>query len=162
MKSESRLPILTFALGWAGAQAIEVFRDRRASKEEREARQAELQRSTLLALQEALLEISNLAEEAAATSFVAAQDHPDQSSELSAYERVRETEDQLSRAQDKARLLTSRVRDDQARKAATTFLTAASMVSRFNPETDRADRERLQESYGEAIELLGKQIRERY
>jgi hypothetical protein len=64
MKAETWLPILTLVLGWAGAQTTEVLRDRRASTRERQARETELQRSTLLELQDALLDASKLASQA--------------------------------------------------------------------------------------------------
>jgi hypothetical protein len=44
--------------GWGLAQVTELFRDRRLSDRERHARRAELQRATLLELQDALLELS--------------------------------------------------------------------------------------------------------
>jgi hypothetical protein len=59
MRVETWLPLVTLALGWAGAQITEILRDRRTSDRERQARQGELQRATLLDLQDALLELSN-------------------------------------------------------------------------------------------------------
>jgi hypothetical protein len=79
-----------------------------------------------------------------------------------AEDQEREVRDRLSRAGDKARLLASRVQDDQARQAVKTFLTVASMAARFNPETDEAGIKRLHGSYRKAIDLLGTLIRERY
>jgi hypothetical protein len=170
MKAEIWLPILTLAIGWAGAQATEMLRDRRtserereASKREREARQAELQRGTLLELQDALLKVSNSAGDAHAASFVttAVNDRGEPSKQI-AEDREREARDRLSRANDGARLLASRVQDDQARQAVKTFLTVASMAAQFNPETAEADMKRLHGSYRKAIDLLGELIRERY
>jgi hypothetical protein len=60
MKAETWLPILTLVLGWGLAQVTEVWRDRRVRDRDRQARQAELQRTTLLALQDVLLELFNL------------------------------------------------------------------------------------------------------
>ena len=54
MDSDIWLPIATLVLGWAGAQVTELLRDRRTSTRDRLARRAELQRTTLLELQEAL------------------------------------------------------------------------------------------------------------
>jgi hypothetical protein len=59
MKAETWLPLATLALGWAGAQLTELFRDRRISSRERRTRQEASQRATLLDLQDALLELSN-------------------------------------------------------------------------------------------------------
>jgi hypothetical protein len=57
MKAETWLPILTLVLGWGLAQVTEVLRDRRATNRDRLARRAELQRMTLLELQEALADL---------------------------------------------------------------------------------------------------------
>jgi len=57
MDSDIWLPLSTLALGWAGAQVTEVLRDRRTTTRERLARRAELQRTTLLELRDALLEL---------------------------------------------------------------------------------------------------------
>lgn len=57
MKAETWLPILTLVLGWGLAHVTEVWRDRRIRDRDRQARQAELQRPTLLALQDAMLEL---------------------------------------------------------------------------------------------------------
>jgi hypothetical protein len=50
MKAETWLPLATLALGWAGAQLTELFRDRRISSRERRTRQEASQRATLLDL----------------------------------------------------------------------------------------------------------------
>jgi hypothetical protein len=60
MKAETWLPILTLVLGWGLAQVTEVLRDRRATNRDRLARRAELQRMTLLELQEALADQGGL------------------------------------------------------------------------------------------------------
>jgi hypothetical protein len=54
MDSDIWLPLVTLVLGWAGAQVTEVLRDRRTTTRELLGRRAELQRMTLLELQEAL------------------------------------------------------------------------------------------------------------
>jgi hypothetical protein len=54
MNSDTWLPLATLVLGWAGAQVTEMIRDRRTTTRERLARRAELQRTTLLELQDAL------------------------------------------------------------------------------------------------------------
>jgi hypothetical protein len=54
MDSDIWLPLATLVLGWVGAQVTDVLRDRRTITRDRLARQAELQRTTLLELQEAL------------------------------------------------------------------------------------------------------------
>jgi hypothetical protein len=50
METDIWLPLVTLALGWAGAQVTEMLRDRRMITRERLARRAELQRTTLLEL----------------------------------------------------------------------------------------------------------------
>jgi hypothetical protein len=57
MDSDIWLPLATLVLGWTGAQVTEMLRDRRTTTRERLARRAELQRTTLLELQEALAEL---------------------------------------------------------------------------------------------------------
>src|SRR5215211_1037209 len=108
MNADTSLPIITLVLGWAGAQVTEVFRDRRASNRDRLARQGELQGTTLLELQDALLEVSKLhnnAQFAARTTGSVNQ----------RFEHFKEATNRLSEARDKARLLASRVLDDKAR-----------------------------------------------
>ena len=99
MKTEIWLPILTLGLGWGLAQITEVLKDRRASTRERQARVAELQRSTLLELQDALLDASKLASEAQLEEFVATLLHEtDDKGRREADERVREAHNRYNQA----------------------------------------------------------------
>jgi hypothetical protein len=64
MDSDIWLPLATLVGGWGLAQIGDLLKDRRTSDWERLARRFELQRSTLLNLQDALLELSTAAEAA--------------------------------------------------------------------------------------------------
>ena len=57
MNSDIWLPLATLVGDWGLAQVTELFRDRRTTTRERLARRAELQRTTLLELQEELAEV---------------------------------------------------------------------------------------------------------
>jgi hypothetical protein len=89
MTAQTWLPILTLALGWAGAQATEMYRHRTASGRERQARRDELQRNTLLELQDALLDASKLASQAQLEEFVATLPELDDRGRREADERIR-------------------------------------------------------------------------
>jgi hypothetical protein len=169
MKTETWLPLVTFILGLAGALVTEAFRDRRASNRERQARQAELQRTTILELQDALLELSNLASEADLATFTVtledAQEHPSPAARKEAEEEAGRAKKRLHDADAKARLLISRVQDEQARRAATVFRHAANMVLLVDPKAEELDLTRISQAskaYGKAVDLLGKLLRERY
>jgi hypothetical protein len=168
MKIETWLPILTLALGWAGAQVTEVLRDRRASNRDRQARQAELQRTTLLELQDALLELYNLRSAADIALFEVAledvREVPSPPAKRAAEEEARKAKDRFRDAEAKARLLISRVQDDRARRSAIMFCNAADLVLIREPSTD-LELERVSkvtQAYGQATDLLGELIRERY
>jgi hypothetical protein len=148
--------------GWAAAQATEMYRHRTASRRERQARRDELQRNTLLELQDALLDASKLAREAQLEEFVAALPELDDRGRREADERVREAQNRFNQARDRCLLLLSRVQDEEARGTARFFLAANTMVAHYDPETDEADSKRARESYRTTIDLLGKLIRERY
>jgi hypothetical protein len=162
MTAQTWLPILTLALGWAGAQATEMYRHRTASRRERQARRDELQRNTLLELQDALLDASKLASQAQLEEFVATLPELDDRGRREADERIREAHNRFYQASGRCRLLLSRVQDEEARGTAAFFLAAAGIVAHYNPETDEADSKRARETYGKTIDLLGKLIRERY
>jgi hypothetical protein len=98
MNSDIWLPLVTLVGGWGLAQVTETLRDRRTTDRERLARRAELQRTTLLTLQDHLLEVLKLS---------AIWDA------LDADERTR-----LRHATAEGRLLASRVEHEDARKAA--------------------------------------------
>jgi hypothetical protein len=156
------IPILTLLLGWGLSQFTEVLKDRRATERERQARETDLQRSTLLELQDALLEASKLASEAQLEEFVATLPELDDRGRREADERIREAHNRFYQASARCRLLLSRVQDEKARATAAFFLAAAGMMAHHNPQTDEADSKRARESYGKTIDLLGKLLRERY
>jgi len=137
MKAETWLPILTLVLGWAGAQVTEVLKDRRASNRERQARQAELQRTTLLALQDVLLDLTNLVDKAAFTLSVSTREHPNEEAKTEAAREEWAARRRLWEATSKARLLVSRVEDDEARKQATLLLNIANGAGGLSPGRGR-------------------------
>jgi hypothetical protein len=144
MKTETWLPILTLGLGWGLAQVTEVLKDRRASNRERRAREAELQRATLLELQDTLHKLSNLANDA-----LLAFDEPQA--------RLRFWE-----ANAKAQLLVSRVKDQRAQTEAALVINAAEIVVTAEDEEAAEALENLHARYGTAIGRLGELLRERY
>ena len=162
MKAETWLPILTLGLGWGLAQVTEVVRDRRAGDREHRARQAELQRATLLALQDAALELSNLASDVNLTGFIVTLEYPDEASKEVAIERDVEAKARLREASRKTQLLLSRVQDDQARKDAHLLLRAADMVRILDQEAADKKLGELHARYGKLIDRLGELLRERY
>jgi hypothetical protein len=147
MDADIWLPLATLVLGWAGAQVTEVLRDRRTTTRERLARQAELQRMTLLELQEGL--------GGAFLSFLLA--HLDES-ELEFSEARRN-----SRAtRERVRLLTSRVEDARVRELVTTLVKAAdTQLEPTEPESAQRLMD-LHAAYREAVARIGKLLRERY
>jgi hypothetical protein len=98
------------------AQITEVLKDRRASDRERKDRQAELQRATLLALQGGLLELYDIANAADLAIFVAMLQQREGSTKRTAEaeEEAKKAKQRFRDAEAKARLLISRVQDDQA------------------------------------------------
>lgn len=163
MKTETWLPLITLALGWAGAQATEMFRDRRTSSRERKARQAELQHTTLLNLQDAILEVSWSARRVNLDTWEgrsedAAINVPEDLQENEA----REAREHLWRARDRAQLLASRVQDAQAHEEAFLFLKAAYVVATADREASDEAVEQLHSTYVQVIDTLGALICERY
>jgi hypothetical protein len=114
MDTDIWLPLATLVLGWAGAQVTEVLRDRRTTTRERLARQAELQRMTLLELQEGL--------GGAFLSFLLAQLDE---SELEFSEALAQASRGSGATRERVRLLASRVEDARVRELVTTLVKAA-------------------------------------
>jgi hypothetical protein len=162
MKAETWLPILTLVLGWAGAQVTEVLKDRRASNRERQARQAELQRTTLLALQDVLLDLTNLVDKAAFTLSVSTREHPNEEAKTEAAREEWAARRRLWEATSKARLLVSRVEDDEARKQATLLLNIANGAGDFRLDEAAQAFEEVQAGYSQVVDRLGELIRKRY
>jgi hypothetical protein len=164
MNAETWLPIVTLVLGWAGAQITEVLRDRRTSDRELQARRAELQRSTLLDLQDVLLEMFNLTTEVSVYPPL-----PEKLRRLESegplaelVEQEREARTRLRGAHAKVSLLTSRVIDAKARHAVTLFVAISQLATPTSGQPATADSQELSERYHDAIERLGELIRERY
>jgi hypothetical protein len=151
MDTETLLPLVTFILGLAGAMVTEAFRDRRASNRERQARQAELQRTALLELQDMLLELFNLANNLFLARLATTRDHPDEDAKMEVEERERQARSHSRDTSARVRLLSSRIQDVEVRKSVTHF--------------EKAEGEhlaRLLSAYNVAIEQLGELLRERY
>jgi hypothetical protein len=166
MKTETWLPILTLGLGWGLAQLTEVLKDRRASNRERQARQAELQRATLLSLQDALLELSNLAGDANLALFAItledARDHANPAAKRKAEEDERQARHRVWEATAKTELLLSRVQDQRARNEATLLVHTVDMVATSDKEASDEALADLHGRYTKVIRRLGELIRERY
>lgn len=142
MDSDIWLPLATLLGGWGLAQVTEVLKVRRASNRERLARRSEAQRTTLLALQDQLLEVLKLA------------------ARWSALEAEART--QLRHATGKGRLLASRVEDDEARMEARAFFAAAVRLARTSDDKTQEEADRLGSIYYHAIDLIGELLRKRY
>lgn len=127
MDTDIWLPLATLLGGWGLAQVTEVLKDRRANTRDRLARRSEAQRTTLLALQDELLEVLKLT---ARWSVLDA-----------------EGRTQLRHATAKGRLLASRVEDDDARKEAGSFLAAAVRLARPNNDKTQEEADRLASMY---------------
>jgi hypothetical protein len=140
MDSDIWLPLVTLLAGWGLAQVTEVLKDRRAIDRERQARQAELQRATLLALQDALLEVNNLASNVGFALFVIAlqdhREHPNPAAKRKAEEDQAEAMHRLREATGKAELLLSRVQDQQTRTEASLLVNSADMVGTLRRGND--------------------------
>jgi hypothetical protein len=162
MDSDIWLPLATLIGGWGLAQVTEVLRDRRASGRDRQARQADLQRTTLLALQDTLLELFSLTGPAQGAFFGYHRNHPNESARKQAVARLVETHQQFKDADARARLLISRIEDDEVRQSATLFLDAAGIVLKLSMNTEVAKLEPIPEAYGQAIDRIGEILRQRY
>lgn len=154
MNAETWLPILTLILGWAGAQITDLIRDRRTNDRERQIRRSEMQRATLLELQDALLELLKRTTELRRWRLSKARSEP------ALVDDVRREGEAIARMGDadaKVELLGSRVLDADARRASTCDL-AVPQKGIAEP----VDMKELSERYTDAIDRLGVLIRERY
>jgi hypothetical protein len=149
MDSDIWLPLATLVLGWAGAQVTEALRDRRTTTRDRLARRAELQRTTLLELQEAL--------GGAWGAFLLSQLEEDELERTGLAEKSRE---EFGPARARVRLLASRVEDERVRELATALTEAGRMVPE-EPRSAQALRD-LGAGYKEAVARIGELLRERY
>jgi hypothetical protein len=162
MNSDIWLPLATLVGGWALAQVTEVLKDRRVSNREHQARQSELQRTTLLTLQDALLDLTNLVDRAATTRLRSTREHPDEEVKREAARQVWAARWRLREAIAKARLLISRVQDDAVRKEATSLVNAANRARNFDMDEVTDAFEEVQTGYSGVVDRIGELLRERY
>jgi hypothetical protein len=159
MDADIWLPLATLVLGWAGAQVTEALRDRRTTTRERLARRAELQRTTLLELQDALRELDRHVSTALAGRFYGARNPTSEK----AREMAAEAERHMYEAENGVVLLVSRLLDAKARDLVHLFLAsthdALASVETKARQTIISD---LSHTYTHAIERLGELLRERY
>jgi hypothetical protein len=175
MKPETWVPVVTFILGLASAQITEVWRDRRASDRERQAherereiRRADQQRTTLLALQDALLSIHRQVWGIYGTPF--AREDLAASSLSEARQLLKQQVGRLQETRAEAIVLASRVLDTDARDSAGVYLALAAAAEWSELPTTNLDEvreaveniEAANDAYDATIERLGKLIRERY
>ena len=159
MDSDIWLPLATLVLGWAGAQITETIRDRRTTIRERLARRVELQRSTLLSLQDALLELSTAADAARHADALATISGPGEDERRKA---AWQEKQRLWRAEATAKLLCSRVEDDRTRMLTTLAIAAATMLVPYDDDTAAEAMARASDSYRQTIDRIGELLRERY
>jgi hypothetical protein len=162
MDTDIWLPLATLLGGWGLAQVTEVLKDQRASNREHQARQSELQRTTLLALQDVLLDLTNLVYKAVMTLPGSPREHPDEKANKEAARRAWAAKTSLREATDKARLLISRVQDDEVRKEATSLVTAADRAGNFNLDEAIDAFDKVEDGYSQLVDRLGMLLRERY
>jgi hypothetical protein len=166
MDSDSWLVLVSVVGGWGLAQVTEVWRDRRVRERDRQARQAELQRTTLLALQDALLEVLNLLGpvRGAVLGYIGKQRTSPMGGVTELRSRMAEALKPFEDAEARARLLVSRVEDDQVRRSATLFLDTAGSVLNLKRDSpvEEAREEQASEAYRRAIDRIGEVLRERY
>jgi hypothetical protein len=157
------LPFAALVLGWGLAQLGDLLKDRRTSDRERLARRAELQRSTLLNVQDALLELSTAAQAArdadglAQAAAKAAVPGGNDRSITAWQERQR-----MWRAKAAAQMLCSRVEDEQTRRLAESAIAAALRLVPYDAATHDEVYGRVNDSYRLAVDRLGELLRERY
>jgi hypothetical protein len=162
MDSDIWLPLATALGGWGLAQITEVLKDRRASNREQQARQSELQRTTLLALQDVLLDLTNLAYKAVMTHPRSRREYPDEEAKKEAARRAWAANTSLREATDKARLLISRVQDDEVRNEATSLVTAADRTRNIDLDEAIDAIDKVEDGYSQLVDRIGELLRERY
>jgi hypothetical protein len=162
MDSDIWLPLATLVGGWGLAQVTEVLKDRRASNREHQARQSELQRTTLLTLQDVLLDLTNLVDKASLTVSPSTREHPDEEAKKEANRRAWAARETLLEATLKSRLLISRVQDDEIRNEATSLVNAASRATSFDMDEITDAYTDLLTGYDQVVDRIGQLLRERY
>jgi hypothetical protein len=176
MRAETWLPLVTFILGLAGAQITEMFRDRRTSDRERQAhdrerqvRQGELQRATLLDLQDALLELFKRTNELRTWRLPEGLwEHMSEDARANAARHEDEARGRMRDSDAKVELLGSRVLDADARQAVQLFALASRSAVPHKGMAGQmvmarpVDMTEVWVRYDDAIQRLGALIRERY
>jgi hypothetical protein len=161
MDADIWLPLATLVLGWAGAQVTEMLRDRHTTTRERLARRAELQRTTLLELQDALAALWR-GVMARLTIEVAMLHEVEQ--EQSRWKPVAEASRSLATTRARVKLLASRVEDQHVRELSVAVANGGRDISpedAWHPETNTSLRE-LEADYSETVARIGELLRERY
>jgi hypothetical protein len=159
MDTDIWLPLATLLGGWGLAQITELLRDRRTSNRDRLARQVELQRNTLLSLQDALLELftaANAARQADAFTMIRGPGE---------VERRRSAHLQRQRlwtAEANAELLCSRVEDERTRVFTTLAIAAATLLVPYDEQKSEEYMANARDSYRQTIDEIGQLLRERY
>ena len=161
MDSDIWLPLATLVLGWAGAQVTEVFRDRRTSTRDRLARRAELQRPTLLELQETLGDLLGaVAVQIGLDAAMLKEGEHEQPPWKDMADLVRK----LGASRGRVELLASRVEDERVRELSVALVKASEVISAedaWDPERNTSFRD-FQADYSEAVARIGELLRERY
>jgi hypothetical protein len=147
LDSDIWLPLTTLVLGWAGAQVTEMLRDRRTSTRERLARRAELQRTTLLELQDALLDLLRGA--AGTVPFMLTDLEDEEQRKQVALANLK-----VAVARGRVELLISRIDDQRVRELATASANRSLRIGEEDPD--------LEEPFSVAVARIGELLRERY
>jgi hypothetical protein len=161
MDSDIWLPLATLVLGWAGAQVTEMLRDRRTTTRERLARRAELQRTTLLELQDAVVElwrgvVGKVSIEAASLKEGEQEQMP--------WKPLADLSRSLAGTRARVKLLASRVEDERVRELSVALASASMDITAedaWHPETATSVRD-FEAAYSEAVARIGELLRERY
>jgi|SRR5215211_96609 hypothetical protein len=162
MDSDIWLPLATLVGGWTLAQVTEVLRDRRTTTRDRLARRAELQRTTLLELQEALADLGlGLVGSTFDQLGVA---HP--YDEQGPFKHAAEATLKFPATRGRVSLLASRVEDERARELVTaTVKGSMELEAQLGAKDFKSAARTLQELTADqraAVARIGELLRERY
>jgi hypothetical protein len=160
MDSDIWLPLVTLVAGWALAQVTEVLRDRRTTTRDRLARRAELQRTTLLEVQDALVDLwwGVLGSMEVEVGII-----PD---EQGPWKPLVEASRSIGATRRRVNLLASRVEDERARELITALVRASmELEGQLAVDDFKSATRTLQElraNYRVAIARIGELLWERY
>jgi hypothetical protein len=152
------LPFATAVGGWGLAQITESLRDRRTTTRERLARRAELQWTTLLELQDVLLELSR---GAVATVTVMLNETSEEEKEQVQWQHLTPASRNLAVTRGRLELLASRVEDERVRELATTSANLSVLIDGEDPKGPHALLG-IEDNYSVAIARIGELLRQRY